>query len=79
MGTDGVNLNGLWEYGDLVDMNKIETNDIAAVLRTFGVEAARSAIMNEIAGVFGVYGINVDKRHLSIISDYMVSLGYNPI
>ena len=63
---------GLSDYGSLIDLEKIETNDIAAVLKTYGVEAARSAIMNEIAGVFGVYGINVDKRHLSIISDYMV-------
>ncbi|RKO88086.1 hypothetical protein BDK51DRAFT_36339 [Blyttiomyces helicus] len=35
--------------------------------------------MQEIAGVFGVYGINVDKRHLSLIADYMTFEGrYKP-
>ena len=72
LGTDGVNLAGLWDLYSMIDLDQIETNDIAAVLRTYGVEAARSAIMREIAGVFAVYGINVDKRHLSLIADYMV-------
>ena len=35
--------------------------------------------MQEIAGVFGVYGINVDPRHLSLIADYMTfEGGYKP-
>ena len=37
-----------------------------------GVEAARAAIVNQIAGVFSVYGINVNRRHLGLIADYMV-------
>ena len=74
LGTDGVNLVGLWKYDHLIDIANIYTNDIAAVLKTFGVEAARCAIVKEIASVFGVYGIQVDPRHLSIIADYMVSL-----
>lgn len=60
---------------DEIDLAKIYTNDIAAVLANYGVEAARAAIMQEIAGVFGVYGINVDPRHLSLIADYMVIFG----
>jgi DNA-directed RNA polymerase I subunit RPA1 len=44
-----------------------------------GVEAARAAIKKEIASVFGVYGIGVDGRHLSLISDYMTfEGGYKP-
>jgi DNA-directed RNA polymerase I subunit RPA1 len=38
-----------------------------------GVEAARNAIIKEIANVFSVYGIGVDFRHLSLIADYMVT------
>ncbi|KAL5035929.1 hypothetical protein BDEG_23884 [Batrachochytrium dendrobatidis JEL423] len=75
VGTDGVNLKGIWEYDNVIDVNKIGTNDIAAILHTYGVEAARAAIMQEIAGVFGVYGIQVDSRHLSIIADYMTFEG----
>ncbi|KAJ3039738.1 hypothetical protein HK097_002758 [Rhizophlyctis rosea] len=79
IGTDGVNLRGMWDYASLIDVNNIYTNDIAAILRTYGVEAARAGIMQEIAGVFGVYGINVDTRHLSLIADYMTfEGGYKP-
>ncbi|KAI8923925.1 hypothetical protein BC831DRAFT_513816 [Entophlyctis helioformis] len=79
VGTDGVNLRGMWEFSDVIDVHSMHTNDIAAILQTYGVEAARAAIMQEIAGVFGVYGIQVDPRHLSIIADYMTfEGGYKP-
>ncbi|KAI9101842.1 hypothetical protein DFS34DRAFT_683946 [Phlyctochytrium arcticum] len=79
VGTDGVNLQGMWEYAHLIDVNKLYTNDVAAVLNTYGVEAARASVMQEIAGVFAVYGINVDSRHLSLIADYMTfEGGYKP-
>lgn len=49
------------------------------MLRTYGVEAARNAIMKEVDGVFQVYGISVDKRHLSLIAEYMTfEGGYKP-
>ena len=35
---------------------------------------ARAAIVREISGVFGVYNIEVDLRHLELIADYMVSV-----
>lgn len=72
LGTDGVNFQDIWFFSDEIDLSTIYTNDIAAVLSNYGVEAARAAIMQEIASVFGVYGINVDPRHLSLIADYMV-------
>ena len=45
------------------------------MLHTYGVEAARTSIAKEINAVFNVYGISVDYRHLSLISDYMTNLG----
>lgn len=72
IGTDGCNIKGMWDFSDIIDVNKIYSNDIAAILRTYGVEACRAAIMQEIASVFAVYGIEVDPRHLSLIADYMV-------
>ena len=72
-------MQGVWDFADLVDINEIYTNDISAILKTYGVEAARSAITQEIASVFGVYGIDVDARHLSLIADYMTfEGGYKP-
>ena len=72
--TEGVNLIGAWSFAhDVINMNTIYSNDVAAFLGVYGVEAARSVLMKEIQGVFGVYGIAVDRRHLSLIADYMVS------
>ncbi|ORX57972.1 beta and beta-prime subunits of DNA dependent RNA-polymerase [Hesseltinella vesiculosa] len=73
--TEGVNLRGMWPYSDLIDVNAIVTNSIGAVLETYGVEAARNAVINEVQSVFSVYGINVNRRHLTLIADYMTFEG----
>jgi DNA-directed RNA polymerase I subunit RPA1 len=79
IGTEGCNIQEIWEFSDEIDVDNIYTNDISAVLHTYGVEAARQAITAEVAAVFGVYGIAVDRRHLSLISDYMTfEGGYKP-
>jgi hypothetical protein len=41
---------------------------------TYGVEMARAAIVKEMSGVFRVYNIEVDIRHLELIADYMVGV-----
>lgn len=65
----------MWSLADeLVDLDKLYTSDIYAILQTYGVEACRTAIINEMAAVFGVYGIKVDYRHRTVIADYMVCL-----
>jgi DNA-directed RNA polymerase I subunit RPA1 len=57
----------------IVDVDQITTNNIHAVLSTYGVEAARATIVQEIASVFALYSINVNVRHLMLIADYMAS------
>ncbi len=69
--TDGINFEGAWANYDLVDVTAVTANDVGAVLRTFGVEAARATVVAEVSSVFGAYGIGVDPRHLSLISDHM--------
>jgi len=59
----------------LVKVNEIQTNDVNAALETFGVEAARTVIQNEIRAVFGAYGITSDLRHLGLLADYMTFAG----
>ncbi|KAI8069916.1 hypothetical protein BC940DRAFT_17801 [Gongronella butleri] len=73
--TEGVNLRGMWAHSDLIEVNDIDTNSIGAVLETYGVEAARNCIIKEINSVFDVYGIKVDRRHLTLIADYMTFEG----
>ena len=58
-----------------VKVPTITTNSIWANFRTFGIEAARNAIIREASTVFSVYSINVDERHLALIADYMTQLG----
>ena len=41
----------------------------------YGIEACRANIVKEIRSVFGVYGIAVDYRHLSLISDFVTFNG----
>ena len=38
----------------MIDENSIYSNDIYAILCTYGVEAARAAILREVGGVFDV-------------------------
>ncbi|KAJ1517641.1 hypothetical protein HMI54_001065 [Coelomomyces lativittatus] len=76
---DGVNLHGMWDHSEILDVNSIYTNDIFAMYKVYGVEAARASIIKEIAGVFSGYGISVDVRHLTLIADYMTfEGGYKP-
>ena len=73
LATEGVNLRGMWEFADEVDVRHLHSNDVRAILNTYGVEAARLTIVREIGRVFSVYGISVDTRHLSLVADAMVS------
>lgn len=58
----------------MIDEHSIKSNDIYAILTTYGVEAARATILREVGGVFKVYNIDVDARHLELIADYMVPI-----
>lgn len=73
--TEGVNFQAMWEHDSFVNVNNIRANDVAAVLRVYGVEAARNTIVNEINRVFGTYAISVSSRHLDLIADYMTREG----
>ena len=78
--TEGVNFPTVWLFQHLVDVNKVYSNDIWKILETYGVEAARTAIITEIIRVFDVYSISVDPRHLALIADYMTQDGsYRPM
>jgi DNA-directed RNA polymerase I subunit RPA1 len=74
--TEGVNFEAIWALPEeLVQFKEIKSNDIHRMLLTYGVEAARQNIVSEVLGVFGVYGIDVNPRHLSLIADFMTRTG----
>ncbi|KAJ8584792.1 beta and beta-prime subunits of DNA dependent RNA-polymerase [Rhizopogon salebrosus TDB-379] len=84
LSTNGSNLRGIWQFAGATDDNIIEletmySNNIYSILKTYGVEMARTAILREIGGVFDAYKIDVDGRHLELIADYMTfEGGYKP-
>lgn len=73
--TEGVNFQAMWEQEDFIDVDGITSNDVSAVLKTYGVEAARNTIVNEINNVFSRYAISVSFRHLDLIADMMTRQG----
>lgn len=73
--TDGVNLHAMHEYQAILDPHRIFTNDIAAMLDYYGVEACRATIIREMDSVFKGHSISVDMRHLNLIADVMTRGG----
>lgn len=73
--TAGVNFDVFWGLQDYLDICKVASNDIHAILRTYGVEAARATIIKEVKAVFEPFGINVNRRHLSLVAEFMTSGG----
>lgn len=77
-GSDFISLAGMIDGIDFLekaDFYKSYTNDIYAVYRIFGVEAAREVIVREIISVFDVYGICINIRHLYLVADFMTRDG----
>jgi len=73
---EGINLRAVQHLPECtIDSRRIRSNSTVDILETFGVEAARQNIVNEIRGVFGHYGIEVNYRHLYLISDHMTQGG----
>ncbi|XP_025110197.1 DNA-directed RNA polymerase I subunit RPA1-like [Pomacea canaliculata] len=73
--TEGVNIQEIIKYLDILDLNELYTNSIADIQTTYGIEAATKAIIKEVKDVFAVYGIQVDYHHLSLVADYMTYQG----
>nr|CAD7262935.1 unnamed protein product [Timema shepardi] len=69
--TDGINIQEMFKFRNILDLNKLYSNDIYGVSQTYGIEAARRVIIKEVQDVFKMYGIIVDPRHLLLVGDYM--------
>ena len=58
-----------------IDYNTIITNDIHKVVNTYGIEAARTTLLNEIREILGFYGIYVNIRHILLPIDWITHRG----
>ncbi len=58
-----------------VDSSRTVTNDVFEIANILGIEAARQAIINEVNKVIEAQGLNVDVRHIMLVSDTMCTSG----
>ena len=58
-----------------VDPYRTTTNDIQAVGRVLGIEAARNMIIQEAYNTLSEQGLDVDLRHIMLVSDVMTADG----
>jgi DNA-directed RNA polymerase II subunit RPB1 len=56
---------------DYVDSKRTVSNDIVEIFETFGIEAARQAIYNELVEVIEFDGTYINYHHLSVLCDRM--------
>ena len=72
--SEGSNLEKVLEI-EGVDPFRTTTNDIQAVGRTLGIEAARNMIIQEANNTLSEQGLNVDLRHIMLVADVMTADG----
>lgn len=72
--TSGSNLKEVFKL-EFVNQDKTVTNDIFEIERILGIEAARQVIIDEVVKVIDEQGLNVDLRHIMLISDIMTTSG----
>ncbi|MCK5343117.1 MAG: DNA-directed RNA polymerase subunit A'' [Candidatus Heimdallarchaeota archaeon] len=72
--SEGSNLGKVLEI-EGVDPYRTSTNDIQAVGRVLGIEAARNMIIQEAYNTLSEQGLNVDLRHIMMVADVMTADG----
>ena len=72
--SEGSNLKKVLEV-EGVDPYRTTTNDIQAVGRVLGIEAARNMIIQEAHNTLSEQGLNVDLRHIMTVADIMTADG----
>ncbi len=72
--TLGTNLKEIMKLKE-VNPEKTISNDVYEVAEIFGIEAARELLMFEITEVLKTQGLDIDTRHLKLITDAMTNSG----
>ncbi|MFA6461806.1 MAG: DNA-directed RNA polymerase subunit A'' [Candidatus Woesearchaeota archaeon] len=72
--TSGTNLKDILGMEE-VDPQRTICNDIYEIYEVLGIEAARQAIINEVYKVVESQGLNVNIRHVMLVSDIMCASG----
>ena len=72
--TLGTNLKDILKLKE-INSSKLISNDLHEIRDVCGVEAARQLIINDINEVLNTQGLDIDIRHLKLISDAMTNTG----
>lgn len=72
--TSGINLLEL-RYMHGIDLNKTVCNDIMTIYETYGIDAARNALIKEYRNVFAGSGNHVNVSHIETLCDLMTNTG----
>ena len=72
--TDGSNLPPILETKG-IDPTKTISNHVHEIAKTLGIEAARNLLVKEAIGVLEEQGLDVDIRHIMLVSDIMTLTG----
>jgi DNA-directed RNA polymerase subunit A" len=72
--TEGTNLSQVIKVTG-VDSTRTTSNNVHEIAETFGIEAARNALIREAQEVLGEQGLDVDVRHIMLVSDLMTRTG----
>jgi len=72
--TSGINLKEVLAMEE-VDSQRTICNDIYEIYEILGIEAARQAIINEVYKVVESQGLNINIRHVMLVSDIMCASG----
>ncbi len=60
---------------DEVDFKRCYTNNIHEIAKVLGVEAARATLIKEINETIQQQGLDIDKRHITLVADIMTLVG----
>src|SRR3989338_3094733 len=72
--TSGTNLKEVLALSE-VDTARTFSNDVYETAEILGIEAARQQIINEVFKVIESQGLNIDARHIMLVSDIMCAVG----
>jgi DNA-directed RNA polymerase II subunit RPB1 len=72
--TDGINLNGIRMLKG-INHSRTKINDVNIVYLNYGIEAARTVIINELINTFESNGAGVNHAHISLLVDMMTYSG----
>jgi DNA-directed RNA polymerase beta' subunit len=72
--TSGINFNRMRQMKG-IDFSRTKCNDVATILRLYGIEATRQILLNELTTTYQANGSNINQNHLSLLVDQMCHSG----